>query len=291
MMSLESSSGNSKKVVAPLDSADMDSAVLVAINRFQKKEVVQVEMSPEDKDTVTEIEEKHKSESEEDKRAHLYAKALEILTVNFGNSWLPGFPSEASKFDDFVRGTDVIIELEDDNGSVYRFAIDVTISTKKIDKKIERVFDELARGGFRKIKYFTPQLEERSDSLPPAGDGEFEMPIAIAGFEFVEAESLARFLLKLSKPNITNIEKDKYVEEIKRHRFGFELMEQILREFRSQILSLENSNLSAKPDTITRVNYLKNIISIIEAYKTNIKNPLESENAVQRAILRIFENR
>src|SRR5512133_2060997 len=41
-----------------------------------------------------------------------YALALEMILVEFSSSWIPGYLSRASEYDDFLNHTDLVLEME-----------------------------------------------------------------------------------------------------------------------------------------------------------------------------------
>ena len=93
----------------------------------------------------------------------LLGKALEMVLMDFGSSWLPGYISKASEYDDIFNKTDLVLEMENENDHIIRLAMDVTANSPKTSQKIWEIVKSLRLGRLTKLKYFRSQLDGSRD--------------------------------------------------------------------------------------------------------------------------------
>lgn len=99
---------------------------------------------------------------------------------------------KTSRYDDIFNGTDMIIEFESDTSQRFShlgIAVDVTFGTISLEKKFNKIKDEIDSGKLAKIKYFHSQKEhfrgERSN-----------VPRVVIGVEKDEVVELAALWLR-----------------------------------------------------------------------------------------------
>ncbi len=103
-----------------------------------------------------------KENSPDRQEAKKLAELFEMLLAQVIEleNWLGDdvFIMETSEFDDFKAGVDAVIELLRDGAfSHLGLAIDVTFSQKQVEKKLERIRDEIDYYELLKVKYFVSQ--------------------------------------------------------------------------------------------------------------------------------------
>ncbi len=96
------------------------------------------------------------------------------------------FTQFASEYDDYMNGIDIIVERENDQGNtVTGIAIDVTRGHKSMEKKIQRIGQEVRQGTLSRIKYF------RSEKSPHRGEVNL-VPRVVVGVSNVTLEKAVR---------------------------------------------------------------------------------------------------
>ena len=103
-----------------------------------------------------------KQNSPEENEIKKLAELFEMLLAQLVEleNWLGEdvFITETSEFDDFRAGIDAVVEiLRDGAFSHVGLAIDVTFSEKQLEKKLERIRDEIDYYELPKVKYFISQ--------------------------------------------------------------------------------------------------------------------------------------
>lgn len=129
------------------------------------------------------------------------------------NLWFGGNSSivHTSEYDDFVNGVDGILRIkETGRDSFLALGVDVTFSGY-VEKKIERIRDELARGELAEVKYF---------DLPSAGfKGRLtDVPRIVLGADFRTVAELAH------QQNIGN------ENVVKKHWLQYQLLEMAIMQ-------------------------------------------------------------
>lgn len=171
-------------------------------------------------------------DSPEDRELHAYAQVLEMIVMEFSNAWLPGYLSKASEYDDIKRKTDLFLEIEDDAEKVMRLALDVTSSRTGASKKIKEVLGELKQGSFHAVKYFKSELDESM--------GQQEMPRFIIGADVQEISELASLYVRLKQASSGDI-RASVLNEIRNHRFGEEMQDELIYQARRFVAELKRS--------------------------------------------------
>jgi len=202
-------------------------------------------------------------ETQEEKELKFYATVLEIVIEEFANSWLPGSVSKASEFDDVMHRTDLFWEAEDEKGKILRAAIDVTSSPINASEKLKKTVRKLMEGKFQRVKYFESDLDDTKGGL--------ELPRIIIGADRREITELAR--LYLSYDNAPDNEaRKRFIERVKQHRVGEELVDEMLEQINKALLILNRTSLeSAKSDINEKITYLKNIETILFTQKIKME--------------------
>jgi hypothetical protein len=158
----------------------------------------------------------------EEKDRELYAMALEMVLMEFGNGWLPGSFTRASVFDDYQRGTDLILEIQDDAGTVHRIGLDAASGRRAAEDKVLRITDNLSRGKLNELKYFESDLEDIR--------GAMEMPQLIMGTDTLkDIAQLARLYMshEAAVQAGNSVRRDAIRESIDGHALGQEIVRQL----------------------------------------------------------------
>lgn len=141
----------------------------------ERRAEVERHIDPEDKEMIEAYKKAAEKENGYDNyETHLRAKVFEGILAKHGHE-IFGKNAEvvpASEFDDWVNGTDAILEGKDDKGKTVRIAIDAALSidTRNIEKKSTAIMKNLEELDVPKkkepfsLKYFTS----------PSGDGKPE---------------------------------------------------------------------------------------------------------------------
>ena len=186
--------------------------------------------------------EKKKDYSAEQEEREFYATILEMVLTEFGNAWLPGTLTRTSEYDDFERGTDMVMEVTDDAGTIHRIGLDVVSGKKSTDDKIIRITDQLFRGDFQALKYFESDVDETR--------GTTDMPKAIIGTDRDDdIAQLARlFLSHIAAKEAKNTTRMNAIREsIAEHELGKQLRFELIFQMEHYPVYLERA-LEKRPE-------------------------------------------
>lgn len=217
-----------------------------------------------------------------------YGKILELIIMDFAGSWLPGYFSKTSEFDDFKNHSDLIWEMEQDDGNVLRILIDVTWDQKQVDEKVKEYFSNyVLKDHFQKIKYFQSQLEERARGKDANGQF-YEFPKIIIGADAPEIAELAKayFGYATNSKNLDN--KGRFGKMINEHRLGKELIRQTITQLELQLGVIKRS--PDKKSAAEKIKTLEELLSCINSFRalndeTEIDNmDVDSGNKITAAI-------
>jgi len=159
-----------------------------------------------------------KETSPNEKEFLFYAQLLEMIIMEFSSSWIPGYLSRATEYDDIKRRTDLFLEIEDDDGNIVRLAIDVTASVFKAREKVKQIINDLQKGIIHQVKYFESEREEKRGFL--------ELPRFVIGSDFPGIIDLAVLLYRHghSQPE----QKAEILKEIEQNPFGQDMKRALL---------------------------------------------------------------
>lgn len=116
----------------------------------------------EDLDYVSNLKREYAKSSPGEKELKKLAELFEMLFARLVEleNWLGDdvFVTETSEYDDFRAGIDMIVELLKEGAfSHLGLAIDVTFSSKQVEKKLERIRNEIDYYELPQVKYFVSQ--------------------------------------------------------------------------------------------------------------------------------------
>lgn len=185
---------------------------------------------------VLDTEQKFPEENQETKDNMMVGTIFEAIFLEHGeqSNWL-GSSTEiikTSRYDDLKNGVDAIAEIveEDKTANHLALAIDVTFTTHagNIDKKLERIRQEIIAGTMAEIKYF------KSDHLKMRGELK-QVPRVIVGVDKKTVIDLARLWDGGSK------------KELAAHDIQFQILEEIIL----QLETYKNyANKVGRPDLV-----------------------------------------
>lgn len=220
----------------------------------------------------------------ENKFEHL-GKALEMVLMDFASSWLPGYISKASEYDDFLNKTDLVLEMEDENNHILRIALDVTANSQKAGQKIWDIVKSLRSGGLSTLKYFKSQLDASQDIK--------YVPRVVAGSDDLEqTRQLIRLYLSYRRYE-DPVQRIRIRKAIANHPIGADILEQILFQLQ-RTASILHSADAPQDDLDQKIAYVKATISELERYKKENAVPEQSStdsqdrNSVLEAIKQAF---
>jgi len=154
-----------------------------------------------------------------------YARALEMILVEFASSWLPGFLSRASKYDDFIHGIDLVLEMSCVSGRVRRLGIDVTSSPQKVALKLDDTIKRLRNGPPHQMKYFASELDGTR--------GHVDLSRVVLGTDDLAIVSqLVRLYLQYKKTE-TSAERIRIRKLIEQHAIGVQVAKELEMQLRS----------------------------------------------------------
>lgn len=245
-------------------------ALLDEIAKYEAEGENDIEYSDEDRAEIERRKLLFDKESPEQKERKIYATILEMVVMEFGNSWITGSFIKASCYDDYLNGTDIIFELEKSDGAIFRLAIDVTSSEQDAVRKTYQVLGDIGRGDFQKIKYLHSDLENFK--------GQTTMPKVIIGADRSEIVELGALYMRHKNASSPEI-RTRILEQIENHHFGSEMLAGILAQIDEYINRMEQSRDSKK------IPYLEKIRESVELEKENAPGNTRSVNKVQAAII------
>lgn len=132
-----------------------------SVREIDFKDTYGVEVIKEDLEKVIELQKKWKAREEvQEHITNSIAEVLEAIILSEGelSQWLgEAHTVRTAAYDDYVNGVDMMSEWysPEDGSRVLALAVDVTFGTIKIQKKLERIRDEIDKGELGSIKYFT----------------------------------------------------------------------------------------------------------------------------------------
>ena len=169
------------------------------------------------------------------KERNRYSQALEMILVEFASSWLPGFLSRASKYDDFINGIDLVLELSDSSGHTHRLGIDVTSSPQKVALKLDDTIKRTRKGLPHQMKYFESELDERR--------GHIELSRVVLGTnDLAVVSQLVRLFLQY-KNAVVSIERIRIRKLIESHPVGKEIAKELEMQLCSFLEIAPNGDL------------------------------------------------
>lgn len=205
-------------------------------------------------------------EKEQNKESGIgYGKILELVLMDLAGSWLPGYFSKTSEFDDFKNHSDLLWEISQDDGSVLRVLLDITCDQKQVDEKVKEYFgNHVLKNRFQKIKYFQSQLEEATRGKNASGQY-YEFPKIIIGADAPEIAELARahFGYATNSKNLDN--KGRFGKLINEHRLGKELIRQTITQLELQLGVLKRS--PDKKSAAGKIKVLEELLSYINSFR------------------------
>lgn len=216
-------------------------------------------------------------------KLRFYAKVLELIMAEFSSSWIAGYFSKASQYDDFNSRTDLFFETETESGTIARTSIDVVSGGRSAQEKIEQIKEKLISGMVgQEVKYFESQLDDAR--------GRYRLPQLVIGTDINHISELGRLYLKYKKsePNYKKAIK----ERIDNHPFGKELVDELLVQLRSfiEIVRLRRITPLAPGDQeiIEHIRLLEKTISDFNSGEQKISTSDQAtggENRVLRSIV------
>lgn len=213
---------------------------------------------------------------EQDKKSGIgYGKILELVLMDFAGSWLPGYFSKTSEFDDFKNHSDLLWEIDQDDGNVLRVLLDVTCDQNQVDEKVKKYFsDRVLKNRFQTIKYFESQLEERVRGKDANGQF-YEFPKIIIGADASEIAELAKayFGYATNSKNLDN--KDRFGKLINEHRLGKELIRQTIMQLELQLGVLKRS--PDKKSAAGKIKMIEELLSCINGFRA-LNDESETDN-------------
>lgn len=229
----------------------------------------------QDKKDLAEFQAKfERLDTETDKERELYATVVEMVLMDFSSSWMPGYLSRASAFDDIRRQTDLILETEDDDGLIRRISIDVTMSPDKAKKKVFQTLQRLLAGWFHDPKYFHSELEnleERARELkgnPDAIKLLMEMPRVVLGTnERKDIAQLAKLYVNYRTSDDAQ-RRNMFRTRIAELPIGGELRRLIQAQLNAQVRLMESKfgNNPVTSDLASKLSYLKGLAREFEEF-------------------------
>lgn len=176
-----------------------------------------------DKAYVEGMEEKFKNDAQNNPQIEESRKLAEILEaiilewLQLGN-WVGNNvkAEKTSSYDDIKNGVDIILDLDphskDMPTRILGLGIDVTFSLSGVQKKIDRIFENLRHGKLGKIKYYK--------SEPHAFRGELDrLPLVALGIDARSAKELAALWYQ--------DEKERLAQHPMRHRILTQCLDQL----------------------------------------------------------------
>lgn len=178
------------------------------------------------------------------------------------NNWFGEncYTAVASKFDDEFRGTDLVLEFEQEDGEIVRLALDVTMDTlkKNIEAKKDRIIEDLEDGRLAHLKYFQSEAD-------PETEGKISgIPKVIIGTDTKGIQKLSKMYLEKEHAKLAQSEiQIELLEEVK-----MQLSE--LSEYAT--LYFEKKRHSPKGKEV--IQKYKEVLEIIEKVLEKKKNEL-----------------
>lgn len=202
-----------------------------------------------------------------EKFEHL-GKALELVLMDFAGSWLPGYISKASEYDDILNKTDLVLEMQNDNDRILRLALDVTANSPKTSQKIWEIVKELRMGRLSRLKYFKSQLDDTRDI-------KYVPRVVVGSDNLDQTRQLIRLYLSYQR-NEDPLQRNRVRKAIAQHPIGRDILDQIIFQLRRTSSILQSSTTSHN-DRDQKVGYVEAAISELEGYKKENAAPDESD--------------
>lgn len=209
------------------------------------------------------------------------AQALEMVLTEFSSSWMPGYLSRTSEYDDYANYADLVLEMENDNDQILRVSIDATSSRGKTPGKIRHIIADLRQGWLSKLKYFKSQLDGSMDRK--------FVPQVVLGSDDPEAlTSLVR--LYLNYKNATDAAKrGTYRRAIQEHPFGREAFAEVEYQLKRTAAILRSADVPDE-ELDRKVAMVEATIAEFEKFREKKKAlgqpSAQSRNGVMAAIFR-----
>ena len=178
---------------------------------------------------------KEKAPNEKSERFERLGKTLELVLLDFSSSWLPGYLSRASEYDDMLNKTDLVLEMQDDNDRTLRIALDVTANSPKTGAKIWEIIKALRLGRLSRLKYFRSQLDDSRDI-------KYAPRVVIGSDDLDQTRQLARLYLSYNRSKGNTEKRNLIRRAIAEHPIGRGILEQILFQLRRSAGILANAD-------------------------------------------------
>jgi hypothetical protein len=222
---------------------------------------------------------KQESQNPTDPEGVFYGQILEMIVHDFGNAWFPGTFTRTSEYDDYVRKSDLVLEIQTDSGEILQIILDVTTSPQSALSKLEHI--EERNFFFNDFPHSIKHFESDKNNVR----GKLTAPRVIVGTTRDEVLGLGKLYAQYAQAN-HNHEYDikkKVLNEITHHRFGQELKEEILIQLNGWLSVLgENVGLPQKTKKVMR-----HVVDELTKYKGS---PISSSEEKKNRIVKTLEN-
>lgn len=172
----------------------------------------------------------------------------------FGNAEI----TPASKYDDTINNTDLVVEIQQADGKNIIFGIDVTTSSgAALDKKTARQEQKLLSGELSSIKYYqSPFIKQKRGMLA-------NLPVVLVG---VSRENLQGNAYEMNKAS-------KNPQGMKGHPLGNLFRQEVLSQLDGQIQFMEQAMPRRTPQQEQALQILRNTRESIIATWTSFSSP------------------
>ena len=232
-------------------------------------------------------------DTQHEKKAHLYAMALEFLVEEMSHAWFKDCNIwRASAYDDYKNQTDLFLDIpspdERDEGWV-TVAIDVTSEYNAASKKVAEAMAEYRRGWLHSVDYFRPPTDE--DTREP---GRTFMPRMIVGASSKEVASLARAYGRYLHAGARN--KAQEFDRLRFHPLAGEVYEELVRQakvahhmMRRNLLDEPNANETRREALKEHSKYLDKVHRALKERYQRWKNMAREHEKQARGLGRMPE--
>ncbi len=209
-----------------------------------------------------------------------HGKILEYLVARWGYLWLPGKVTQASRFDDVKRKTDLFLEVQTAPGVWLPVAIDVTTKQSDIISKFSDATDEIRAGRLHEVRYFIPASGVEGITKNP------EMPRLVLGIDRPAIDRLGKKIMDYNfAHHAKQTERAKEIlTELKQDPAGLVLLDEILRELDRFLIVGQDipESHGQKQSILERLTKMRNGFSRILKIKGA---PKGSQDEVYQAVL------